>query len=107
MGPPICEMVTQTRSGLLGSTAMQLMKRGVGEVRSVLLHAAPVQLTFTIRPSLVPIRMLSASIGRMADAASLEASPREKVAHGPAPVLVTTSEFPPMATVDPDTSTGG
>src|SRR5215510_4906417 len=100
-------MVTQTRSGLLGSTAMQLMKRGVGEVRNALLHAAPVQLTFTMRPRLVPTRIVLASIWRMADAASLEASPRETVVHGPAPVLVTTSEVPPMATVNPETSTGG
>src|SRR5262245_46615211 len=60
-------MVTHTRSGLLGSTAMQLMKRGVGEVRNALLHVAPVQLTFTMRPRLVPTRIVLASIWRMAD----------------------------------------
>src|SRR6185436_3863489 len=107
MAPPTCEMVTQTRSGLLGSTAMQLTKRGVGDVRNVLLHAAPVQLTFSMRPRLVPIRIVLASISRMAEAASLEASPSGTVVHGPAPVLVITSEEAPMATVDPKTSTGG
>src|SRR2546429_3325009 len=60
-----------------------------------------------MRPTLVPIRMVLASISRIAVDTSPEDSPRETVVHGGPPVLVTTREVAPMATVEPKTSTRG
>src|SRR3954453_6193594 len=105
--PPICEKVTQMRCGLLGSTAMQLIKRGAGVVRIIFVQLDPVQLTRNMRPAFVPIRIVFASISRMAVAISPLPRARPTVLHGAPPVRVTSSALPAIATVEPKTSTGG
>jgi hypothetical protein len=99
--------VTQIREGLLGSTAMQLMKRAAGDVRLVIDHVVPFHAARTIRPCVEPTMKVLASTARIADAPSPEGKPSGIEVHGGPPVRVMISATPPMPTVPTETSTGG